>query len=472
MLACVLASAGVDALQLSRPGYLFGATPDVSVYLAGAVRLVHGAVAYRDFVFVQPPGIVVLLSPFALVSNLIGTRGALAVLRICTPLIAGANVVLVGRLVRHRGRMTTLVACGLMALYPAERYALNAGLLEPVTGLFCLAGASLLFDRDNFAGSRRVLLGGVLFGVAGAMKAPAIVAVLVVVVMCASSPRRRLLPFAGGVAAGFGCLCLAFFVMAPAAFLRDVVLSQLSRLPGSERTPVAVRLQEMTLGGGTAGAYIALALLAAVVIAAFAIRRRRLTALETFALVTAGAVGAVQFATTQYYPQYPALLAPFLALVLSLAVGRLDVPRIPRGIATAAVTVALGAYLVSQIVVIEGTATQDYQRAVDAVVPAGACALSDGPKIIFTTDRFVSSVPGCTEMVDPFGTMLAFDHDAASGDAAFRAALRSVDYLVLTSGVDSWLSGHYATLRAYVSADFHLIRSGVLYVYVRNGLPP
>ncbi len=471
IVGCVLAAVGTDALQLSRPGFLFGATPDVSVYIAGAVRLIHGAVPYRDFVFVQPPGIVVLLSPFGLLSNAVGTRGALAALRIFTPLIAGTNVFLVGRLVRHRGCVTTLVACGLMALYPAERYALNAGLLEPITDLFCLAGATLLFDRDGFAGPRRVLLGGVLFGVAGAVKAPAVVVVLAVGAMCVTSPRRRLLPLLGGVVAGFGGLSLAFFVMAPAAFIRDVVASQLSRLPGSGRTPVVTRLQEMAVGGGSAGAYVALGVVALVIVAAFAIRRQRLTALEAFALATAGAVGAVQFATTQYYPQYPALLAPFLAIVMGLAVGRLAPPSRLDRLVPAVAAAGLVVLLVSQIAAVEGVATSDYQRDVDAAVPAGACTLSDGPRIIFSADRFVSSVPGCTLMVDPFGTMLAFNHDAAGGDAAFRTALRSTDYLVLTSDVDAWLGGDYATLQPYVGANFHVVRSGALYVYIRNGFP-
>lgn len=129
----VLVAVGIDALQLTRPGFLFGLTSDISDYLGAAVRLVSGSVPYRDFVFLQPPGIVVLLSPFAFVAHLIGTRDALAIVRLLTLIVAGANVLLVGRLVRHRGRLATLVACGLMALYPAERYALNAGLLEPIT---------------------------------------------------------------------------------------------------------------------------------------------------------------------------------------------------------------------------------------------------------------------------------------------------------------------------------------------------
>jgi hypothetical protein len=60
---CAVIAAALDVLQLSRPGYLLGGTPDISVYLGTAVRLVHGALPYRDFVLVQPPGSTLLLSP-------------------------------------------------------------------------------------------------------------------------------------------------------------------------------------------------------------------------------------------------------------------------------------------------------------------------------------------------------------------------------------------------------------------------
>ena len=464
----VLLAVGLDALQLSRPGYLFGLTADISVYLGAAVRLVHGSVPYRDFVFLQPPGAFVVLSPFALVSNLVGTRASLAILRLATLLIAGTNVLLIGRLVRHRGRLTTVVACGLMAMYPAERYALNSGLLEPITNLFCLAGASLVFERESLAGPRRILLGGALFGIAGAVKAPAIVPVLVVSVVVASSAPRCLIRFLGGVAAGFGGVAIAFFALAPAAFVHDIVASQLARIPGMTRTSVAIRLQEMTFGGGKIGAFATVTVIILIVIAGFTMRPRRPTALDAFCLTTAATVTAAQFATTQYYAQYPAFLAPFVAMVVGIAVGRLGSRWQPRIVSILALT-GLCLLLVSQVDLVAGESTPDVQQLVDTVVPPGACALSNPPELIFTTDRFASSASSCTAMVDPFGTMLAFAHDPAGGVAAYAAALSRVDYIVLDRPIDFWLVGPYATLLAYIGAHFRVVNSGTLFIYVREG---
>jgi hypothetical protein len=58
----VVAASAVLALALrpfplSRPGHLSGFTQyDDGVYFGNAVRLVQGAIAYRDFAMVQPPG--------------------------------------------------------------------------------------------------------------------------------------------------------------------------------------------------------------------------------------------------------------------------------------------------------------------------------------------------------------------------------------------------------------------------------
>lgn len=466
----VLVAVGINALQLSRPWFLFGLTSDISDYLGAAVRLMNGSLPYRDFVFLQPPGIVVILSPFALLSHLVGTRGALAAVRLLTPIVAGSNVLLVGQLVRHRGRLATLVACGLMALYPAERYALNAGLLEPITDLFCLAGACLIFDRDQLAGRRNMLLGGVLFGVAGAVKGPAILPVIVIAAVAAASPRRRLLPFLGGVAAGFGVLVLPFVALAPTASFHDVVATQLARIPGSGRASIATRLGEMTFGGGATGAYVAVAITALVIIAALAIGLKRLTQLDVFGLATLATVTAVQFATTQYYPQYPAFLAPFVAIVLGLALGRLAswrAPRITSVIAMAGICVLL----LSEIIAVELRSTPDVVAAVDFVVPAGDCALADRPDLLVTSNRFATSVAGCTQMVDPFGSFLAYSQDTSAGVEIFRMAVVHADYLVLSVGIDRWLGGRYAALQAYVGANFHLASSAPLHIYVRDGFP-
>ncbi len=236
-------AAGITLYQVSRPGFLFGVTPDIASWFGASIRLVHGAIPYRNFDLLQPPGFTLLASPFALLSEWIGTRDALAVLRLCTPLLAAACVLLIGKVVRHRGLAAVIVACGVMALYPAELYALRSGLLESVVDFFCLAGAALMFVGDSLSTSRRrILLGGIAFGIAGAVKTPAIVPALVLSVLCFSDLRHRLLPFLTGVVAGFGVPTLPFFLLAPGSFMRDVLTAALASAPGAHRVSVPIRL--------------------------------------------------------------------------------------------------------------------------------------------------------------------------------------------------------------------------------------
>ncbi|HUY62125.1 MAG TPA: hypothetical protein VMW49_09635, partial [Candidatus Dormibacteraeota bacterium] len=216
---------------------------DDAVYFGVAVRIVHGLFPYRDFILMGPPGGSLLLTPVAELARVIGTRQALVVSRLAMPLLAGANVVLLGLLLRRRAPLVAAVACFALALYPDGILGTLTFLLEPPLEFFCLLGAVLLFDGDSFAPSRRrLLLAGVAFGVAGTVKVWAILPVLVVVVLCLPRVRQRLIPFTAGVAAGFLALCGPFLVAAPRAFVEQVVFAQLGRGGPSQVTPV-VRLQ-------------------------------------------------------------------------------------------------------------------------------------------------------------------------------------------------------------------------------------
>ncbi len=341
-------AAAITLYQVSRPGFLFGLTSDISSWLGASIRLVHGALPYRDFDLLQPPGFPLLATPFAFLSEAVGTRDALAVLRLCTPLLAAGSVLLIGKIVRHRGASAVIVACGIMAFYPAELYALRSGLLESVVDFFCLAGAALLFDGDSFSPSwRRILLGGLAFGFAMAVKAPGIVPILVLAVLCASDVRRRLLPFLAGAVLGFGVPTLPFFLLAPASFLRDITTAALSSAPGTHRVSVLVRLGDITginaLNGGTEGVLIATVVIVAIVTASFVLRpRRRPAMLEWFAIAAAVLAVIAQLLPAYYFTNYTAFVAPFLGMLLGLSLARLFEPPVRWvGICFAAAAIAL-----------------------------------------------------------------------------------------------------------------------------------
>ena len=190
--AMTLLALGLRLFYLTRPGYLLGVTEyDDGSYFGSAVRLVHGMLPYRDFVFVQPPGITLLMTPVALLARVTGTDWGLAVARIATMLVGAAGVALAGLLVRHRGVLAALIACGVVAIYPDSVASAHTLLVEPWLVLFCLAGAVAVFDGDRITGSsRRLIWGGVAFGFAGVIEAWAIIPVLVIVLLGLRWPRR------------------------------------------------------------------------------------------------------------------------------------------------------------------------------------------------------------------------------------------------------------------------------------------
>src|SRR6204780_5605031 len=90
--------------QLSRPGFLLSVNEyDDGPYFGSAVRLVHGAVPYRDFLIVQTPGITLLMIPGALLSKVTGTAWGMGIGRILRSLVGAAWGALAALLVRQRG---------------------------------------------------------------------------------------------------------------------------------------------------------------------------------------------------------------------------------------------------------------------------------------------------------------------------------------------------------------------------------
>ena len=77
---------------LFLPGLMSVTQFDDGPYFGSAVRLVHGVLPYRDYAFVQPPGITELMSPAALESYLGGTAWALVIGRVLSVLAGAADV--------------------------------------------------------------------------------------------------------------------------------------------------------------------------------------------------------------------------------------------------------------------------------------------------------------------------------------------------------------------------------------------
>ncbi|MGH9129879.1 MAG: glycosyltransferase 87 family protein [Acidimicrobiales bacterium] len=473
------------AIQLSQPGYLFGVTEyDDAVYFGAAVRLVHGALPYHDYVFQQPPGIALLLSPIGLLSRLIGTRDGLAVARVLTVLVGGANIALLGRLLRHRGLPAALVGCAALAAFPATIRSAHTVLLEPYLVLACLVGAIIAFEGDELAEGRRLAWAGVVFGLAGAVKLWAIFPVLVIAALCLPDVRRRLVPFVGGVAAGFVVPCAPFFLVAPGRFVTETITDQLSRLVVSP-VPVLARLEVLTGMGGsgiplTAAATAGVVLvLAAFMAGSFVATRLGLSRLESFVLGTGSLVMLAFLVAGQFFGHYAAFFALFLAALLGLAAARwrLTSPVGPMGTALAAVVLG-GAIFASGASFLE----RDYSSGVDPglviqrSVPAGACVVTDLTSETITANRLVANSPRCPLLLDGAGTdrVLGGNQDALPRDTsapavgrAWLSYLERAQYVVLSSPRTQQIPWT-PQIQAYSAAHFVRVKALGVYLYRRT----
>jgi alpha-1,2-mannosyltransferase len=458
MLAATVLALVIRVYTLTRPGYLTGVTEyDDGVYLGGAVRLLQGSLPYQDWAYVQPPGILLLMTPVALLAKVVTTAHAMAAARLLTVLASTACVPLAGSLLRYRGTLVTLVTCGVLAVYPDDITTAHTLILEPWMNLFCLAGVCLAFRRGRLASPRRLLWAGVAIGFAGAVKYWAALPALVLLVVCLVTTRdtalriRRGWRYAVGVLAGFLIPVLPFALMAPSVFLRSTLSDQAAR--AGSYVPVSLRLAHVTglidfLNGrghfsltagvhslftsGSAAAttdssagwlpFVVTLMLVAVPVLCYVWDPGRPSPLEWFALVTAtGAVIAVLSYSAFFY-HYPDFAAPWLALTAGGAAGALarglsGLPRAQR------VVIPVAGFLVLAIAAFQAHELSGL-RAIDvsadkALIPAGACVVTDQTSMTISADRFTAARPGCPDVIDSLAvTLVSGNGVSVQGGAA------------------------------------------------------
>ena len=508
ILATAAVAVVICANQLRVPHAFLGIDEyDDGVDLGAAIRLAHGSIPYRDFLFGHPPGVPLLMTPLAFVGRITGTRVLMAVVRIVTLVVTAAGVVLIGRLVRHRGVHAVIVAGVLLAVFPMAVTADKTLLLEPYLNLLCLVGASLLFGRDE-PSTKRLVAAGAAFGFAGAIKLWAVLPALVAIACCLPAVRRKVRPVALGMAGGFLAPTLPFFLLAPSAFLRDVIAIQLSRGSSVGSVSVSGRLVYITGIQGLPAVHaterlaeLVSASIVILVVVAFACRPAP-KRLDWFALGTAVTAVTALLVAPDFHPHYSYFTAPFIALLVAVSLDRVlraiakavaavrgkresvenqTMSVLAGGVVALAVAGAIFGILQARTFVRTqpGYVTVgDPGPTVAAAVPPGASAIADEPGFLITANRFVSATK-CPDLLDPYFLWLRYDKahpPPISGPyqpglvAEWQKLIRSAQYVVLSSNPFRipWTND----LATYFNANFRLVGSGPnVNVYRYEGPP-
>jgi len=194
-----LLSAALVGYGLTRPHVLFGVGGyDDGVYFGVAVRLLHGQLPYRDFTYLHPPGLTLLLSPVAALSYAVGTDTAFGIARVVCGCFGTAVPVLAASLVRARGSRAVLLVGVCTACFPLGIAAYGTLTLEPFFLAVSLLGATVLFRAEGPLTPRRALIGGMALGLGCSIKIWGVFILLAAIAAVCVRARERLLTVTGG----------------------------------------------------------------------------------------------------------------------------------------------------------------------------------------------------------------------------------------------------------------------------------
>ena len=489
----VAACVGLLVFQMTRTNALFGLSEyDDGPYLGSAIRLVHGAVPYRDFAFPHPPGMPILLAPLAALFRWSSTRTLMLGARLLTAGIAVVNVWLLARLLRHRGSVVAGAAALGLAVFPLAPLATKTVLIEPYLVLLCLIGCTLLFHGDSLVGGRRLFWAGVVFGLAATVKLWAAFPILAVLACCLPNWRERLRRVVPGLVAGFAVPVLPFLVAAPRDFIRQVLVVQLQRAPAWGSLSVGQRFVFIAglrpYSGVSSGVRIAVTLVIALAVAALAAMwLRRPTSLDVFALLSSVLVVIGMLVSGDMFMHYAYFSAVFLAVLGALTLGTFvrlaDDSRLVSGCASGAATfVALMGVLAMGVVGAVRTVSLldrepglisigDYGGRTSSKIPAGSCVLADEPTVLLNADRFVAD-RRCLAMVDPYYEWLVRSPKYPPPSAVpapaslvefWRRGMEQADYVVFgpnafrvpwTPELSAWFNQHFVLVDTWYASVY------------------
>lgn len=488
-LAIGLAAFGIYLWQLSVPEFL--AFYDSGVYLAASMHLVSGILPYRDFTFVNPPGILLLMSPVAVFSRIFGSHDGFILARIVTSLVTALNASLLALLVRHRGRIAMVIAGVGLALLPVAFFVSSALKLDPFCVFFVLLGSNVVFSLDRNGdqpSTFRYTIAGVLFGLAALVKLWAFFPFLAAVICLMPRSRKRALAFVSGAGGGMIVPSLPFLVLAPRQFISQVFTAQLVEKINPTMSPgIMARLIDLTGFSLTSIAPTATETAIAFIVLLFVVglafsRRAHHDVIDAYLLLAAVVTVLGLLVAPAYQTYYGYFAAPFLVGLFAVSIARLGkrvrklVQRLDLrrstlrfvswslGTGGALLIIGLGLYVTTfytNYAWFWGL-NGPYLAGVSDVIPAGSCVVYDYVIYGVYANRLESRDPNCPDVVDPYGMWQNWgDHVVAPAPTfvnEWKTYFKEAQYVVLNAPhttyipwnreLTTWFSTHYHSVYA------------------------
>ncbi|RKG57052.1 DUF2029 domain-containing protein [Corallococcus sp. AB011P] len=421
---------------------------DEGVYFSAASLLLRGDLPYRDFIFVHPPGSLLLWAPGAALTLGLDAATAYGITRYLAAAVGALCVFLAGRVAwRAWGPLAGCVAALAYAAYPEAALVERGTFLEPLLNVLCLGFANLWLASGPHSRARRIGA-GVLLGLAISVKLPG--GLWLIAALLArpgkESWRHALLPVLVAFAT-FVVVVGPLAALAPSEFLRDVITFQAARPPDGELDRW-LRLHEIFHERRWGGVLLALVGLGTACVRAFRAAPEHRPAARFFAC--AFVLSVVLFlASRTYWNQYNAHLAASEAVLAGLGASVLHAFSTRWGRTASHAVAALllaaafipGARHVYQSAQLQAPDVVALAKHIRADVPPNACLFSFEPGWALAAGRLPM---GATPIVDGYATMLqdamstgdrfeTTDEALSSSDAqqALRITLGACRFVVL-----------------------------------------
>ena len=470
---------------------------DTGVYMAATIHFVSGVLPYRDFTFVNPPGILLLMTPVGIFARIFGSHDGLILARVVTSIVTALNASLLAWLVRHRGRFAMALAGIGLALLPIAFFVSSALKLDPYSIFFVLLGSLVILSRHHRSGevtNRSLWIGGVLFGIAAVVKLWAFFPFLALIICLLPTCRRRLSLFVGGAALGFIVPSLPFFLVSPGNFINQVVSVQLLQKVNPEFSPgITKRLIDLTgvfpsSISPTAKEAVIIFVALFLLVGGTLIRNTKRNVIDVYlGLASAITVCALLIAPTfQMYWAYYA--APFLVGTFAISISALGdsfrrvldsvkISGVVRRFLSWSIT-GIGILLVFALVLSVTTFYTNYAwfygldgpkvATIDKIIPAGSCVVYDYVIFGVYTNRITSDDRRCPSVVDPYGMWLDFGDHVIPPPTKFvsewKGYFQNAQYVVLNNPQTTYIPWD-RSLRKWFDANYHLLY-GKDYIYI------
>jgi hypothetical protein len=490
---------GVYLWQLSVPEFV--GFYDSGVYLAATIHLVSGALPYKDFVFVNPPGLLIVLSPIGVISRIFGSHDGLIIARIANALVTAVDVSLLAWLVRHRGRVAMVISGVGLALLPVALIVSSGVRLEPYCLLLILLGALVICSGDfgrPVLSKRSLILAGLFFGLAASIKLWAFFPFVAAVICLTPQYRNRLLLFVGAAAGGFVVPVLPFFLIAPRSFLSQVFAAQFLAKPNLAQATKAIwRLSDLTgfqsssLAPNPRETVVVWLVFCCLVIAGYW-RRFEHEMVDRFLLASFVITGCALLAAPASSGYYFYFSAPFLVGVVAVTAARLGhhgraltsrirvsrevraALRLLSGVASVILVFALTLYSTTFFTNFAWGYGMYFPwlSTIATKVPPGSCVISDYVVFQLETNRFAGNSANCPDVIDPYGVWQTWNNDYADPPPAFAALWKSyfqqANYVVLNSPGTVMIPWD-RSLRTWFQSNYYMISdSHGVYIYAND----